>query len=144
MLERWREQYRCKDDTKDEGSSKSYQGRLAFKKRRQSNKRINRPLPLSNLEIHELITNGRTALDIAEEYGVHHDTVKRRAARGKRESAGLPPIDRGCKKDIILSMHKDGIPIEEIALEVGKPLAYVDCIIKNFGSEVPCEECDEG
>jgi len=143
LLDRWREQYSHKAEATDEGSSsQSFQGKWAFKKRREANKRVNRTIPLSNLELYQLTVNGRTPVDIAQEYGTNPDTVRARANKGKREFAGLPPMKDGCKKKLILSMHADGIPIEEIAREVKKPLAYVDCIVRNFGPAAGPEPCD--
>jgi hypothetical protein len=105
-------------------------------------RRKNITIPLTNLELYQLTVNGRTHFDIAQEYGANPAAVRARVASGKREFAGLPPIDRTCKKKLILSMHLDGIDIVEIAREVKRPLAYVDCIIRNFGPASGPEPCD--
>jgi hypothetical protein len=147
LIDRWREQLSRKTVVNENlGTSNSYQGKYQFKKRRQANKQRRIRIPLADVELYQLVVNGRTPVDIAEEYGANPEGVRERVRRGKREFAGLPPLLHGCKKRVILSMHADGIPIEEIAVEVKKPLAYVDCIIRNFGpasGPEPCKDCND-
>ncbi len=108
-------------------------------------KQGHRIFPLTPEQIYDLVTSGRTILDLAKEYDVNRDTIRHKFTEGKRRAMRLPPIDRTCKKKLILSMHADGIPLHEIATETGKSVAYVQCVIENYGPNAkpePCKDCD--
>jgi hypothetical protein len=105
-------------------------------------KQTHRRFPLTPEQVYDLVNSGRSMLDLAKEYDTNRDTIRHKFHQGKRLAMRLPPVDRTCKKKLILSMHADGIPPHEIAIETGKTIAYVQCVIDNFGPTAGPEPCD--